>query len=619
MRTLPALHSTDADFAAIRRWEGFYVDKTGLFRHLLETDPSPLSNPPLTTRHQFLARPRRFGKTLLVNTLEAWFQGLPPGHHTNPEGDTAQLVGLPAGWTSPPWLWAGLDAEDWHGTHGWHPVIRLDLSRVATPDPAGTRTALQAYLWDVIGEWYDRGLNWPPGVPGAAPPEAPSDLLVALVRALKNTHGRQPVVLVDEYDAPITEHLGTDTDPMPAVNELRRFIRVLKDDEGLLYGAFVTGITRFARRHLFSGANNFVDISDDPRYGALCGFTEEEVNRDLAPYRTALADREPRLDPLAIQTAWREQYSGYRFSEMPSTPRVYNPFTLIRGLEQTLDNEHLRDLAVQGRWPSAWSESGHPGLIARLAADGRRAPPSPGLTDLNRPDPIILMLETGYYTWRGAAGEPAHLDFPNREVAESWTYDILGLGELAPERDGRVFTELHTHLERGDVPGFAARLETCVFGFAHENLQTESNFRVLMQALFRQMAVPTQSEPSNWGGRADHEVRIGDRVYVFEVKYNRPADAALRQIGDRGYGRQHLDTGRTVTAVGLAFRRDLSTGPCVQVAQADLARLLAVDTESVPRERRRPYPPGRGRRLCGGPVGPHPAHKQKTPAPRTPH
>ena len=584
MRTLPALHSTDADFAAIRRWEGFYVDKTGLFRHLLETDPSPLSNPPLTTRHQFLARPRRFGKTLLVNTLEAWFQGLPPGHHTNPAGDTAQLVGLPAGWTSPPWLWAGLDAEDWHGTHGRHPVIRLNLARASAPTPAETRNALQAYLWDVIGEWYDRGAPWTVSdLFGPFPDQPPGVMLTALIDGLEQAYGRQPVVLVDEYDTPLVNHIGTDRPLEPAVDELREFIRVLKDDEGLLYGAFVTGITRFARRHLFSGANNFVDISDDPRYGALCGFTEEEVNRDLAPYRTALADREPRLDPLAIQTAWREQYSGYRFSEMPSTPRVYNPFTLIRGLEQTLNNEHLRDLAVQGRWPSAWSESGHPGLIARLAADGRRAPPSPGLTDLNRPDPIILMLETGYYTWRGAAGEPAHLDFPNREVAESWTYDILGLGELAPERDGRVFTELHTHLERGDVPGFAARLETCVFGFAHENLQTESNFRVLMQALFRQMAVPTQSEPSNWGGRADHEVRIGDRVYVFEVKYNRPADAALRQIGDRGYGRQHLDTGRTVTAVGLAFRRDLSTGPCVQVAQADLARLLAVDTESVPR------------------------------------
>ena len=211
------------------------------------------------------------------------FQGLPPGHRTNPEGDTAQLVGMPAGWTSPPWLWAGLEGEAVHGEHGWHPVIRLDLSRVATPDPAGTHTALQAYLWDVIGEWYNRGLNWPPGVPGASPPEAPTDLLVALVRTLRNTHGRQPVVLVDEYDAPITEHLGTEADPTPAVNELRRFFRVLKDDEGLLYGVFVTGITRFARHHLFSAANNFIDISDEPAYGALCGFTETEVEECLVP------------------------------------------------------------------------------------------------------------------------------------------------------------------------------------------------------------------------------------------------------------------------------------------------------------------------------------------------
>ena len=127
MRTLPPLHPTDADFAAIRAEGSFYVDKTGVLRALLATT----STYRLATRHQFLARPRRFGKTLLINTLEAWFQGLPPGHRANPEGDTEPLEGLPAGWTSPPWLWEGLDAKDWHGTHGWHPVIRLNLSRAA--------------------------------------------------------------------------------------------------------------------------------------------------------------------------------------------------------------------------------------------------------------------------------------------------------------------------------------------------------------------------------------------------------------------------------------------------------------------------------------------------------
>ena len=141
MNHLPALHASEASFVAIRQVGGLYVDKTGFFRHLLTTVPPRVdtgSAPPLSHRHQFLARPRRFGKSLLINTLEAWFQGLPPGHATNPEG-----------WTAPAWLWEGLDAEDWHGVHGWHPVIRLDLSRASAPTPAETRNALQAYLWQV--------------------------------------------------------------------------------------------------------------------------------------------------------------------------------------------------------------------------------------------------------------------------------------------------------------------------------------------------------------------------------------------------------------------------------------------------------------------------------------
>lgn len=157
---LPPLHPSSANFAAIRRRGGFYVDKTDLFRDLLEADPSTLSSPPLTYRHQFLARPRRFGKTLLINTLEVWFQGLPPGHRANSEGDTASLDGLPTGWTSPAWLWAGLDAQDWHGVHGWHPMIRLDLSQLGNPAPTGTRAALRDYMEGMVWQWTDRGAPW---------------------------------------------------------------------------------------------------------------------------------------------------------------------------------------------------------------------------------------------------------------------------------------------------------------------------------------------------------------------------------------------------------------------------------------------------------------------------
>ena len=587
MNRLPALLASEASFVAIRQVGGLYIDKTGFFRHLLATMPPRVgtdSAPPLAHRHQFLARPRRFGKSLLINTLEAWFQGLPPGHAANLAGWTADLDGMPEGWTAPAWLWEGLDAEDWHGIHGWRPVVRLDLSRASAPTPAETRNALQTYLWQVARRWERRSATWTVSdLFGPFPDQPPGAMLTALIEGLGEACGRRPVVLVDEYDTPVVKHVGTDRPLEPVVAELRDFFRVLKDDEGLLYGVFITGITRFARRHLFSAANNFVDISDEPVYGALCGFTEEEVDRYLAPYRDELERLEPCLQGRNTLDEWREQYNGYRFTPYPGTPSVYNPFTLIRGLEHTFENEALRALAAKGRWPSAWSESGHPGLIARLAADTRQAlpeadkrmpQPSPGLADLNRPDPILLMLETGYYTWhRGADGEPAYLDFPNREVAESWTYDILDLGELAPERDGRVLTELRTHLERGDVPGFTARLETFVFGFAHENLQGEASFRVLMQALFRLMELPAQAEHSNWGGRADHLVHVGDRVYVFEVKFNRPVHEALRQIGDRGYGREHQDTDREVIAVGLAFHRTPGSPPRLECRTDNLAAL----------------------------------------------
>ena len=237
----------------------------------------------------------------------------------------------------------------------------------------------------------------------------PTTLLRNLIRRLEKAYDRQPVVLVDEYDAPITEHLGTEANPTAAVDVLRRFFCVLKDDEGLLYGVFVTGITRFARHHLFSAANNFIDISDRPAYGALCGFTEEEVVRHFAPYRARLTEREPGLQAAAIQTAWRGFYNGYRFSELPSAPRVYNPFTLTHGLADVLAEPDLRRRAAAGVWPSAWSRSGHPGLIARLAADTRQALPAGGAEDvsdaglesLTRPDYVTLMLETGYYTWHG--------------------------------------------------------------------------------------------------------------------------------------------------------------------------------------------------------------------------
>ncbi len=591
---LPPLHPSDADFAAIRAEGSFYVDKTGVLSTLLATVPRRSATPPrLRHRHQFLARPRRFGKTLLINTLEAWFQGLPPGHRANPEGNTAPLDGLPAGWTSPPWLWAGLDAQDWHGGHGWHPVIRLNLARAAASSPVDTLTYLQNYLHSVIRLWRRRsGRRWI-GTEAAPSTASPAELLTTLIEDLTEIYEPEPVVLVDEYDAPIVNHIGTDRSLEPAVAELREFIRVLKDDEGLLYGVFVTGITRFARHHLFSAANNFTDISEEGAYGALCGFTEDEVNRDLAPYREALTELEPRLRDRDIIADWRARYNGYRFSPRPGAPRVYNPFTLTSGLNSVLPDAERRREAAAGIWPSAWSESGHPGLIARLAADTRQVLPTGGPTetedalaagmgDLAHPNYDALMVDTGYYTWYGGGDDtPAYLNFPNLEVAESWTRDILDRGRYPSDRHAQLVPDLKAALAAGDVQGaFHQRLEAYLFHFSFHNLRSEDTFRTLLQSLLLQMGRPTQSEKSTLGGRADHEIRFGHRMYVFEVKYNQSLGAARRQIRDRQYGREHLGRGWDVVAVSLNLRRN-PDGIALECATDALGELLGVRDEAL--------------------------------------
>ena len=210
-------------------------------------------------------------------------------------------------------------------------------------------------------------------------------------------------------------------------------------------------------------------------------------------------------------------------------------------------------------------------------------PPDNGPGDLTRPDPVRLMLETGYYTWHGSRDEASlHLGFLNREVAESWLRDILNAW-ADPDRedgDGNLLDSLRACLARGAMQDFAGRLESFGFDLAHENLRREESFNAVLQALFRLLADATQSEKSSGEGRSDHEVLVGARSYVFKVKYNRTPDAALRQIRDRQYGRALLADGRTATAVGLAFRKDLKDGPCLQYCTANLAELLAAPREA---------------------------------------
>ena len=588
MSAYPPLHPTDANFAAIRARNGLYVDKTPHFRNLLATDPPTRGAPPeLTIRHQFLVRPRRFGKTLLINTLEAWFQGLPPDLSERLDPHAPTFTGRREGWSSPAWLWDGLDAADWHGVHGWRPVVKLDMS-LRTPDnPADMHRYLQVQMVELMELWAKRGVPVEGFWSRRLADIPPADMLTFLLKALDGHYRTAPVVLVDEYDAPVTHFLGRKVDSTRALDALRSLYRVLKDDAGLLYGVLVTGITRLAKPYLFSAANNFMDITADEPCATVCGFTENEVDRDLAPHRAALRAMEPRLDEERMLADWRDMYNGYRFARHPDTEHVYNPFTLTNGLRRTLTNVDARLDAVRGLWPSAWSETAHPALAVRLAADTRQtlppdvresgptSLPSGRLDNLQRPDFARLMQDTGYYTWHGGEdGTEPFLDFPNREVANSWLHDIMDLWE---ERDrpraAALLEDVCECLQAGDVDGFVHCMETFYSGLAYQNLDSESCYRAVLQTLCRLTADATQAEKSTMGGRSDLEVEVGGNIYVMEVKHNRGAEVALEQIRTRSYGREHLYRERNAVAVGMAFLKD-EHGVRVEHLQRDLHTLL---------------------------------------------
>ena len=347
----------------------------------------------------------------------------------------------------------GLDGAAWHGTHGWRPVVRLDMSSVASTDPQNLEVRLGEYLADAALRWSARGVRWGLRPPAAA--SSPPLILLRLIEGLHDHYGHRPVVLVDEYDAPLTEFIGTAHDPAAALSIMGSLYGVLKAAETCLYGVFLTGITRLERVGLFSGLNNLLDRTHDGVMAGICGFTEQEVTAHFTPYFDRLRDLSPDLASRDIQAELSAFYNGYRFCDFPAVPSVYNPYTLLEGMQTVLADAAARAAAAQGRWPTRWSASGNPSYLIRLVASGQYLLPdeadlfnwSPSLgLDLRHPDYTTLMLQTGYYTLTG--GDPP-LAFPNQEVRATFAEKLLATWGL-PATEDRL-RPMRDALATGDV------------------------------------------------------------------------------------------------------------------------------------------------------------------------
>ncbi len=443
------------------------------------------------------------------------------------------------------------------------------MATVAGDTPLELQASLLQMMSNVYTEWYQRGVDT--GAENSrhpleiidlpvAPGKTASHYLKFLIERLSQYYGTATVVLIDEYDAPITRMVGWEhTRTQPLMDVLRLFFRTLKNAETHLRYVFLTGITRFGHTHLFSALNNLQDITWDARYAALCGFTRAEVIRYLGPHLAQIQREWPEGGTDLLDRVY-DHYNGYRFAAPTDTPTVCNPFTLTSCLRDLLARPETRP--VHGvDWPHHWADSGTPELLHDLVRrqgvpshdnelDG--CPPDP-IYSLRSPDYKTLMLQSGYYTLRGTQDQ-LWLDYPNREVRRAYAHSLLKACDLPAS--SRIQGKLVESLRDGKADDFLYDLTSCFYRMPYDHLQDESDCALAMQALCLLLSDDSVAETHNWAGRCDLTVFLPHRIYVFELKYNESLIHAERQRARRNYGREYASRGLDVMAFQLNFVHD---------------------------------------------------------------
>lgn len=481
-----------------------YVDKTRFVANLVNEG-----------KYIFLSRPRRFGKSLLLSTFHAYFDGRRD-------------------------LFRGLAIDsmdmDWTPT----PVLHFDLNSGLYDQPGGLEERLAQTL-RIYEKQYDI--------------ESPSGINVVsrfenLIKGIYEKTGRKVAILVDECDKPL---LGIEENPAQFEKNqtvLKGFFSNLKSMDDYIRFALLTGVARFSRISIFSDLNNLKDISMYDRYQEICGLTEEELTAYFKQGITELAHKRSETAEQTLSTL-RNYYDGYLFCE--EGHRLYNPFSVL----MALDSQYIRPY---------WFETGTPTFLAkRVKANGINPQNLNGETrsysdlmavGLGTSNIIALMFQTGYLTIASYdhRRQKYQLCFPNKEVEIGFAEYLLPLYAPATEKNDSVFSlqKFQDDLYDGNPEAFMKRLETLLKDIPGED-HNESTYRAITYLLCLLSCTDTSAERHSYKGRSDLEVMTSDYIYIFEFKFNRNAEEAMAQIRDRDYaGRFALDS-RRVYLIGANF------------------------------------------------------------------
>ena len=494
-------------FENLRKGQYTYVDKTAILKELADDTRG---------RQFFIARPRRFGKSLAVTTLQALFEGKRE-------------------------LFKGLDIEpQWDWSKKW-PVLRLDMGTMQYGTVEELAAALKNYL---LNEGRRLGVKVDTSLP------VPS-VFQNLIRDVAETSADgQCVVLVDEYDKPLLKKLNT-----PAVTAFKDFLKpfygVIKYEEGKQRFAFVTGVSKFSKVSIFSDLNNLKDYTLHPLAGTLFGFTHAEVRKYYPGYLRELGAKFGKDADWAFDEIVK-MYDGYKFHQ-DSEP-VINPVSL----GMTLDAMEFQ---------SWWSKTAIPTFLLDFF---KTRPLDVSSLEVSESDmnafepekikPVVLLYQTGYLTIKGFERNGTfityRLGFPNAEVESSFLDELSKLYSGNESRAGKeLVSRIGNTLRARDPEGFVEAFKS-FFGEIPYDLtdrQNEQSWQAIMYVVMRLIGMNVGGEVRTNKGRIDLAVETATDAYVIEVKRDSTPMKAISQIREQGYVDKFRLSGKPITLIGIAF------------------------------------------------------------------
>ena len=512
MRKLPIGIQT---FEEIRKENYLYVDKTAMVYQLANVG-----------KPYFLSRPRRFGKSLLISTFEAYFQGRKD-------------------------LFEGLAITNLETEWERYPVLHLDLNakKYETSDD------LAAMLNQYLEKWEQKYGNEKRN-------RSSEERFAYIIEQAYIQTGKQVVVLIDEYDKPLLQAILDE----PLLEEYRRtlkaFYGVLKSADRYLRFVFLTGVTKFAQVSVFSDLNQLNDISMDYAYNSLCGITKEELSSNFVPEIKNLGEFLG-LTFEEIVDRLEKQYDGYHFCE-DTTVGLFNPFSVLNALQklklgnywfQTGTPTYLVDLLKQSDYD------------LRLLINGietTNSAFSEYRAEANNPLPMIY--QSGYLTIKHYDKEVDlyTLKFPNDEVCYGFlNFLVPYYTNVSDDETGFHIAKFIRELRSGDIDAFMERLKVFFAGMPYElSENTERHYQAIFYVVFTLMGQFVETEVRSARGRADAVVKTKYFIFVFEFKLNGTAEEALKQIDEKGYLIPYTLDGRKLVKVGVNFSKEKRNIDC---------------------------------------------------------